>query len=402
MPGDRVILHCDCNNFYASVELLSRPDLRDVPMAVGGDTSKRHGIILAKNMPAKRLGILTAMTVYQAVQICPDLVLLPPHHHLYHEISQKINRIYLSVTDQVEPFSVDESFLDVTGSVHLFGDGVQIADMLRRRIREEIGITISAGVSFNKPWAKMGSDYRKPDATTLLDRETAPVVLFPQSVDNMLFVGKRTAEVLKSQGINTIGDLVASGPEALERLLGKAGPSLYTSAAGLDTSPVRVWGDTDPAKSISHAQTYARDLLGEDDWSPALLELSEEVGSRLRRAHLKARSVSVQIKSPDLKVQSRQTTLDAPTASTDRLYRTACELLRSAGFAHKPIRLLSLQASLLMPEDEDVPLQMSLFDEPRTEDPRRLQLEKTIDALRDRFGTQAVTRGKVTPPAGKK
>ncbi|MBQ1861035.1 MAG: DNA polymerase IV, partial [Clostridia bacterium] len=201
MDGDRVILHCDCNNFFASVELRTRPDLKDSPVAVAGDTDNRHGIILAKNMIAKRFGVKTAETVWQARAKCPGLVLLPPHHGLYGQVSREINRIYLSVTDQVEPFSVDESWLDVTASRSLFGSGVEIADLLRKRVREEIGITISVGVSFNKTWAKMGSDYRKPDATTVMDRETAPKILFPQPIENMLFVGSSAAQVLRRNGI---------------------------------------------------------------------------------------------------------------------------------------------------------------------------------------------------------
>lgn len=189
--GDRVILHCDLNCFFASVELLSHPDLRDIPTAVCGDPASRHGIILAKNEPAKRLGIQTAETIWQAKKKCPGLVLLPPHHGLYREYSRRVNTIYEQYTDLVEPFGIDESWLDITGSMHLFGgDPKAIADVLRRRLRQELGLTISVGVSFNKVFAKLGSDYKKPDATTVISRENWQDIVWPLPVGDLLFVGR--------------------------------------------------------------------------------------------------------------------------------------------------------------------------------------------------------------------
>ena len=391
---DRTILHCDCNNFFASVELRSRPELRDVPVAVAGDTDSRHGIILAKNMPAKKLGIVTAETVWSARKKCPELILLPPHHPLYRQVSSQINALYLEYTDQVEPFSVDESWLDVTGSLQLFGSGHEIADTLRRRVREEIGITISVGVSFNKTWAKMGSDYRKPDATTVLSRATAPEILYPQPVDQMLFVGKSTAEVLHHQGIHTIGDMIAAGKQTLSDLLGKSGEQLWISAAGYDSDPVRQWGDLDDAKSISHSETYAHDLTGTEVCHDALLALAERVGQRLRAQHLKGMTISIQIKDPKLKVINRQTTLESPTASTEVIFREACRLYDQAWDSSLPVRLLSVGISSLMPETSAYPAQLSLFQESTGDDPRRLQLEKVIDGLQDRFGSHTIARGR--------
>lgn len=389
----RVILHCDCNNFYASVELLSHPELRDKPVAVAGDTDMRHGIILAKNMPAKKFGIKTAETVWQARKKCPDLVLLPPHHGLYSEYSRKINQLYLQYTDQVEPFSVDESWLDVTASRRLFGNGVEIADKLRRQIRESFGITISAGVSFNKTWAKMGSDYKKPDATTEINRQNAETILYPLPVDHMIFVGQSSASLLRSHGITTIGDIVAYGEHGLTQLLGKSGASLYLAAAGLDTSPVRRWNEQDDAKSISHSETFPRDLVGPGEWEKGLLHLSEKVGARLRAEHLKCCTVTVQIKDPSLRVISRQVSMPSPTASTDRIYRTACELVREHWEESHSIRLLCVQADRLIPEDKEQPVQLSMLDTPVEDDPRRLKLEKTVDMLRQRFGSDSIVRG---------
>ncbi|MBR1685657.1 MAG: DNA polymerase IV, partial [Clostridia bacterium] len=355
--SSRVILHCDCNNFFASVELLSHPELHDKPVAVAGDTESRHGIILAKNMIAKRFGVKTAETVWQARQKCPGLVLLPPHHDRYVAFSERINRIYLDYTDQVEPFSVDESFLDVTGSRALFGSGKEIADTLRKRIREEIGITISAGVSFNKTWAKMGSDYKKPDATTVISRENAEEILYPQPIENMLYVGASAAQVLKRNGITTIGHLAAASPDALFRMLGKSGLSLSRAARGADESPVRVYGDTDEARSISNSRTYPRDLVGQAECEKALLALSESVGTRLRAHGLKCRTVQVQIKDSDLKVISRQRTLSLPTSSTDRIYREACAILAASWPENRPVRLFSVGVDHLTGEDEQMPVQ---------------------------------------------
>ena len=218
---DRVILHCDLNCFYASVELLSHPDLRDVPMAVCGDPNSRHGIILAKNEPAKKFGIQTAETIWQAKKKCPDLVLLPPHHDLYREYSRKVNAIYDQYTDLVEPFGIDESWLDVTHTLHLFGgDAKVLADTLRERMKQELGLTLSVGISFNKVFAKLGSDYKKPDATTVISRENWKELVWPLQVGDLLYVGGAARKLLKQYGITTIGQLAACKLEMLETLMG--------------------------------------------------------------------------------------------------------------------------------------------------------------------------------------
>ena len=223
---DRVILHCDCNNYFASVELLDKPELRDQPVAVAGDPEGRHGIILAKNQIAKNYGVQTAETLWQAKKKCPGLILLPPHMDKYRAMSRRVNAIYLDYTDQVEAFSIDESWLDVTASRNLFGDGAAIADLLRRRVREELGITISVGVSWNKTFAKMGSDYKKPDATTVITRENVSQILYPLPVTDLIFVGKSSGQVLARHGIHTIGDLAACSMAEAEAWLGKGGKGL--------------------------------------------------------------------------------------------------------------------------------------------------------------------------------
>ncbi|MCH5285921.1 MAG: DNA polymerase IV [Christensenellaceae bacterium] len=391
--ADRTILHCDCNNFYASVELLERPDLMDKPVAVAGDPEGRHGIILAKNQIAKGYGVKTAETIWQARKKCPGLVLLPPHREKYSAMSARVNAIYLDVTDQVEPFSVDESWLDVTGSRALFGDGAAIADMLRRRVREELGITISVGVSDNKSWAKMGSDYKKPDATTLVTRENASSLLYPLPVSDLLFVGHAAAETLRRHGIGTIGALADCSPELLVQYLGKQGESLWRMARGLDDSPVRRWGESEPIKSIGNSTTFSHDLIGREACHAGLKPLCESVGTRLRQQGLKCHTVTIQIKDPQFKVISRQKTLPLPTNLTRQLYREACALLDASWPERAPVRLLSVTAGSLCPENDAVPAQLSFLEEVAPDDPRQLRLEKAIDRVRERYGQGIVGTG---------
>ena len=389
----RTILHCDCNNFFASVELLKYPELQDKPVAVAGDPEGRHGIILAKNMLAKRMGVQTAETIWQAQKKCPGLILLPPHHDEYEAMSHRVNEIYCSVTDQVEPFSVDESWLDVTGSQRLFGDGKTIADELRRRIREELGITISVGVSDNKTWAKLGSDYKKPDATTVINQENVHEILHPLPIQDMLFVGRAAAEVLRRHGVMTIGMLAAVPKESLVRWLGKQGAGLHTMANGLDDSPVRRWGEREMVKSVGNGMTYPHDLVGEEAWRAGLMPLCDSVGSRLRAQHLKCRTVTVQIKDPTFRVISRQKTLPMPTSLTKVLFRESLAILRQCWPPDAPIRLLTVTATALCPEDEAEAAQLSFLTDVKPDDPRQARIEQAIDGVRQRFGRDAVTAG---------
>ena len=236
---ERVIFHCDLNSFYASVELLDHPELRHLPVAVCGDPDSRHGIILAKNEPAKTFGVKTAETIWQARKKCPDLVLLPAHHDKYREVSRRVNRIYQEYTDLVEPFGIDESWLDLTGTLHLFGGNARaLADQIRDRLRGELGLTISVGVSFNKVFAKLGSDYKKPDATTVITRENFRQIVWPLPVTDLLYVGRAAAQTFQKFNIRTIGDLARFDRESLFTLLGKNGAQLHDFACGLDRSPV--------------------------------------------------------------------------------------------------------------------------------------------------------------------
>ena len=393
-PGPRrVILHCDCNNFYASVELLKYPELRRKPVAVAGDPEGRHGIILAKNMIAKGYGVQTAETVWQARKKCPGLILLPPHHDEYEAMSHRVNTIYQRVTDQVEPFSVDESWLDVTGSQRLFGDGKAIADMLRQRVREELGITISAGVSDNKTWAKLGSDYKKPDATTVITRENVAELLSPLPIQDMLFVGRAAAEILQRHGVTTIGMLAAAPRENLVRWLGKQGESLHAMANGLDDTPVRRWGETEAVKSVGNGMTFPHDLVGEEAWKAGLMPLCDSVGSRLRAQGLKCRTITLQIKDPALKVISRQKTLPMSTNLTKVIFREALMILQQCWHKDAPIRLLTVTASALCAEDAAETAQLSFLTEVKPDDPRQARIEQAVDDVRRRFGKGIIAPG---------
>lgn len=390
---DRTILHCDMDGFYASVELLNHPELKNLPVAVCGNPENRHGIILAKNMPAKRFGVKTAETVWQAKKKCPDLQLLPPHHHKYKEYSLKINDIYQRFTDMVEPFSIDESWLDVSASLKLFGSGREIADTIRGTICEELGLTLSVGVSFNKIFAKMGSDYNKPDGTTVISRENYKELLWPMNVRKMFFVGNATADKLNKAGIQTIGDLARSDKGLLTALLGKQGGVLFAYANGLDSSPVSLYTEREKIKSVGNGTTFRRDLRGLEDIRTAVTALSDTVASRLRKYQMKSFGVKVDIKDPNFKVISRQKQLDAPTNLTEEIAQLAIEIICSSWNLRNPIRMLTITAIHLCDETESQ--QLSLFDRNAESREKGEKVARTIDDIRSKFGGKAITLGRV-------
>ena len=387
---DRVILHCDCNSFFASVEAAINPELRNVPMAVGGSVEARHGIILAKNELAKKYNIQTAETIFSAKKKCPSLVIVPPRHDLYEEYSQRVNAIYAEYTDLVEKFGIDESWLDVTGSQRLFGSGEEIAATLRKRIWEEIGITISVGVSFNKVFAKLGSDYKKPDATTVISRENYKDIVYPLPVGDLLFVGRKTREVLSKIHIQTIGDLAEANEEKLIKLLGKQGEMIYRYARGEDNSPVDPHAN-DEVKSVGNGMTFRRDLCGERDIMCGISHLSESIAVRMRRKGVKCTVVQVTIKDPDLISIQRQEKLDAPTNLAKDITDKAMEIMRHSWNMKNPIRMLTVTGSGIVPEDGAQ--QLCFFDEAKN--PKRENLEKALDKIRDKYGDGSVKNANI-------
>ena len=393
---DRIILHCDLNCFYASVELLSHPDLRDVPMAVCGDPQSRHGIILAKNEPAKKFGVQTAETIWQAKKKCPDLVLLPPHHDLYREYSRKVNAIYDEYTDLVEPFGIDESWLDVTHTLHLFGgDARALADALRERMKRQLGLTLSVGVSFNKVFAKLGSDYKKPDATTVISRENWNELVWPLPVGDLLYVGGAARKLLKQYGITTIGQLAACKPEMLETLMGKMGTQLYDYANGLDRDPVRSRYDTEPVKSVGNGTTLPQNLTTREQVHAGIAVLADSVASRLRHAGLYAGGVQVTVRDPQFHDRSRQRQLAAPTHLIRDLTDAAMELLYELWKPPSPIRALTVTAIHLVQEGEAYE-QMDLFSSGPGKE-KQEKLEGAMEQIRKKFGADAIVFGAARP-----
>lgn len=362
-------------------------------MAVCGDPEIRHGIVLAKNEPAKKYGINTAETIWQAKRKCPHLVLTKPHFEEYRKFSRKINQIYLRYTDQVEPFSIDESWLDVTGSRRLFGSGREIADRLRAVIREETGLTVSAGVSFNEIYAKLGSDYKKPDATTAISRENYRSIVFPLPADVLMFCGKKAAQILGKLGIHTIGDLAAANRSFLSERLGKTGALLHDYAAGLDSSPVRGFREIREVKSVGNSITFRRDLTGYQELSKGIRALAENVAARMRKKGVKCWVVQLTVKDPGLKTISRQKTLPAPTFLYKELNDAAMELIFSFWNLKAPVRMLSLAGTSLVPAD--APGEQLCFFEPGRTDARHKEqkLETTLDSIRERFGPDSVMLG---------
>ena len=390
LSEDRIILHADCNSYFASVESIDHPEWKLVPMAVCGDPELRHGIILAKNELAKAYHIQTAETIYSAKKKCPDLLLVPAHHEKYKSVCERINAIYEGYTDLVERFSIDESFLDVTGSRHLFGSGKEIADELRRRIREEIGVTVSVGVSFNKTFAKMGSDYKKPDATTVISRENYKGLLWPLPIGELLFVGKSGASILKDHGILTIGDLAQADPASISSFFGKTGVHLQQAARGEDLSPVLPTGYEEQPKSISHNVTFDHDLTDPTEILAGITLISDQVGTRLRRKKLFASVVQIQIKDTSLKVINRQKQLVQYTCNTRLIRDTAVRLLRENWPEGMPIRMLSVGVTGLSLDGSQ---QLDLFmDTAKAEKAQRL--DEAVDSIRAKYGKQSITFGR--------
>ena len=398
---DRVIFHCDLNSFYASVELLDHPELKDRPAAVCGDPESRHGIILAKNELAKQYKDQPADTVWQARRKCPDLVLLPAHHWKYKEYSRKVNAIYERYTDLVEPFSIDESWLDVTGTLHLFGgDGKALADQIRRAVRQELGLTVSVGVSFNKVFAKMGSDYKKPDATTVITRENFQELLWPLPVTDLLFVGRAAARVLGGYGIRTIGDLARFDRDSLGEILGKGGYTLHDYATGKEHAPVVPARDMPGPKSVGNGLTFPKNLVGWEQLRTALAELADEVAVRLRKHGLKCTTVQVTVRDPAVKDICRQKRLSAPTYISRVLVQCGMELLHGCWNEREPVRALTITAQNLV-EEGGAEEQVDLFAADAIPCRDKLEkLEKAMDTIRDKYGRSAISIASAVHPAG--
>lgn len=386
----RTILHSDMNNCYASIELLHHPELRGKPLAVGGDSEARHGIVLAKDQLAKKAGVQTGMALWQARQVCPDIVFVPPRMDLYLRFSRLAHEIYADYTDMQEPFGVDESWLDVTDSCTLKGDGFQIANQISNRIKRELGITVSIGVSWNKIFAKLGSDYKKPDAITVISKENYKDIVWKLPASDLLYVGKSTEKKLRTLGILTIGQLAQADPKLLKSVFGKMGLVLSLFANGEDQTPVNKENIHAPIKSIGNSTTTPRDLETYEDVAIITYALSESVSARLRENNFACNVVEISVRDNELYSFTRQKKISNPTDITNEIAETALELFRENYKWEKPIRSIGVRASDLT--NPCCATQLSLFVDEAYRDKLR-RADCTVDEIRRRFGYKSIQRG---------
>ena len=386
----RSVLHIDMNACYASIECLYDPSIRNLPVAVGGDVEARHGIILAKNQIAKRYGVKTGEALWQAKQKCPELHIVPPHFDRYLRFSRMAREIYADYTDLVEPFGLDEVWCDVTGTQKLRERGMEaLANEIRERVKFELGITVSVGASWNKIFAKLGSDYKKPDAVTVFTPENYRDKVWPLPASDLLGVGRATERKLASRGIRTIGDIAAAPPSMLRGFLGKWGLILHDFAAGYDSSPVARAGDEAVIKSIGNSTTTPRDLCCNEDAGIVYWMLCESVAERMRESGFLCRGVQVHIRDNELASFERQLKLESPTCLASTLHEAAMRLLRENWDWHKPLRSIGVRATDLLPAS--TPVQCSIFEDSERQE-KRERLERSVDDLRRRFGHYCVGR----------
>lgn len=384
---ERTILHCDMNNFYASCECALNPSLSGKPIAVCGSVEDRHGIVLAKSEAAKACGVSTGEAIWQAQQKCRDLLIVPPHYELYLRYSKLARKIYEEYTDLIEPMGLDECWLDVTGSRALFGDGMTIAEALRKRIKQELGVTISIGVSYNKIFAKLGSDLKKPDAITYIPRERYREITRPLPVSALFGVGRATTKALNAFGVNTIGRLADTPLSVLEYKFGKNGYTLWQNANGEDHSPVSPMDAELPMKTAGHGVTTSRDLENEAEVWRIMLQLTQDLGHRLRVYGKQAFGISISIRGASLARKQWQEKLPFPTQNAGKIAEAAFDLFRRSYQWKEPIRSITVTAIDLQAQDQ--PIQLNLFTDPialaRTE-----RLDACIESIRQRFGATSI------------
>lgn len=390
---ERLIFHIDVNSAYLSWEAAYRihhlggtMDLRNIPSAIGGDVSMRHGIILAKSIPAKPYGIQTGMTIMEAKLKCPDLYLAPPNYSLYQRCSKAFFNILQEYTHEVEVYSIDEAFLDMTSTIHLFGEPVQVANQIKDRMKEELGFTVNVGISSNKLLAKMAGELKKPDLVHTLFPSEIKRKMWILPVSELFFCGRATTRKLLNIGINTIGDLAHTDVDLLRNHLKKQGEVMWAFANGLDSSAVLA--ESPVQKGYGNSTTTPFDVSDAETAHKVLLALCETVASRLRKDNFQAQVISVGIKSFDLRYASHQMHLKNPTNITAELYHYACRLFEDSWDKHTPIRHLGVHTSVL--SSGKSPRQMDLFD---TTDYVKLEtLDRTIDTIRTRYGNDAAKR----------
>lgn len=393
-PKKRVILHSDLNNFFASVEIALNPALAGKPLIVCGDPKERHGVVLAKNEEAKKFGIKTAETVYSALKKCPDLQMVGSHFHEYKKYSQKVVEIYARFTDKIEECSIDECALDMTESTFLFGSGYEIAEKIRRTVKEELGLTVSVGVSFNKVFAKLASELKKPDAVTEISEENYREIVWRLPVTDLLFVGKSTAQTLRDLGVHTIGDLARADEAMLSRFLGKRGRQLRVYARGEDDEPVHFEKKKEDLKSIGNSMTLPKDISDREEVKRWFYALAESVSARLRAADVgRASTVHIVVRNEKLEDSTCQKKVP-PTALCGDIAQAAYELFcRNFPLGYK-VRMLGVTVSGFDYHIEQMTLDSMLSGE-RSKYDKKERVESAIAKIREKYGYATVQRGVV-------
>lgn len=383
---DRTILHIDVNNFFASIEIMLNPNLKGLPVAVCGSEDDRHGIVLAKSYEAKKFGVKTAETVWQAKKKCPNLIIVPPQYEEYKKYSKLIQNIYYSYTDQVEPFGLDECWLDVTGSLKLFGNVENIAEEIKERVKKEIGVTVSIGVSFTKTFAKLGSDLKKPDAITYISKENFKNIVWPLVTNEIIGVGKSTFKILEEMNLKTIGELANYDISLLEQKLGKHGRILWKRVNGIDDEIVDANMYIASPKSIGNGKTFRNDLTKINDIRSAFQNLTYEISNKLKKHRLEAKNIQIVIRDNQFNDKQLQCELPTITSSSLIITNTAMDLFKKYKW-NKPIRALTIRAINLIEEGTND--QISLFEE-KDEYEKIKKIDKVMFEINNKFGPNSV------------
>ena len=383
---DRTILHIDVNNFFASIEIMLNPNLKGLPVAVCGSEDDRHGIVLAKSYEAKKFGVKTAETVWQAKKKCPNLIIVPPQYEEYKKYSKLIQNIYYSYTDQVEPFGLDECWLDVTGALKLFGNVENIAEEIKERVKKEIGVTVSIGVSFTKTFAKLGSDLKKPDAITYISKENFKNIVWPLVTNEIIGVGKSTFKILEEMNLKTIGELANCDISLLEQKLGKHGRILWKRVNGIDDEIVDANMYIASPKSIGNGKTFRNDLTKINDIRIAFQNLTYEISNKLKKHRLEAKNIQIVIRDNQFNDKQLQCELPTITSSSLIITNTAMDLFKKYKW-NKPIRALTIRAINLIEEGTND--QISLFEE-KDEYEKIKKIDKVMFEINNKFGPNSV------------
>lgn len=383
----RVILHVDLNNFYASVEMILNPLLKGKFVAVCGSVKDRHGIILAKSENAKKLGVKTGMVIKDALKLCPNLVLVEANHDKYIAYSKLVRNIYREYTDRIESFGIDECWLDVTSSIKMFGSGEKIADEIRNKVKERLGLTVSVGVSFNKVFAKLGSDLKKPDGTTVISYENYKDIVWKLPVSDLIFVGNSTTKKLNKINIMTIGDLANADRDFIKKKFGKCGTTLSAYANGEDDSVVLKDYEDDEIKSVGNSITSYRDLINEDDIKIIFTILAESVSSRVIDYKVgKPTTLSIFVRDADLNSFTRQCQLDYPSVLAEDFSKTALNLLKKHFKIGLPIRTLGISVTDFNHFEEQITFEDENYN-------KKCKLNDAVTSIKQKYGNKSVVKG---------